>query len=163
MNPRLDELRRAMGREAPGPLPLALKGPRSLLWTRADNLEAEQLPKLERALKLNAPLAPGWSVKAELGWRWAQASAAVMSRFRPQGCAQAQPTGGRPLRQMAKPLQGPRRGLWNDWGHAIHDGRMAGPNNKLQPRNRQAYRYRDEEFFLLKLLGWHESRYKLCG
>ena len=60
MNQRLDELRREMVREATGPLKLAIKGTRYLLLTRVDNLEAEQLPKLERALKLNEPLSQGW-------------------------------------------------------------------------------------------------------
>ncbi len=37
-------------------------------------------------------------------------------------------------------------------------------NNKIKTLNRQAYgASKDEEFFILKLLGLHESRYKLCG
>ena len=35
--------------------------------------------------------------------------------------------------------------------------------NKIKTLNRQAYGYRDEEFFILKLLGLHESRYTLTG
>ncbi len=34
---------------------------------------------------------------------------------------------------------------------------MEGTNNKIKTLNRQAYGYRDEEFFILKLLGLHES------
>jgi hypothetical protein len=60
---------------------LAIKGTRYLLRTRADNLEAEQLPKLERALKLNEPLSQGWYLKEELGLLWEQDSYAAMSRF----------------------------------------------------------------------------------
>jgi len=51
----------------------------------------------------------------------------------------------------------------NYWCHPIKNGRMEGTNNKIKTLNRQAYGYRDEEFFILKLLGLHESRYKLCG
>src|SRR5271157_2257378 len=163
MNQRLDELRRELVREATGPLKLAIKGTRYLLLTRADNLEAEQLPKLERALKLNEPLSQGWYLKEELGLLWEQDSYAAMSRFLTQWCQQAQQTGVRQLRQMAKTLQVHRRGLLNYWCHPINNGRMEGTNNKIKTLNRQAYGYRDEEFFILKLLGLHESRYKLCG
>ena len=163
MNQRLDELRREMVREATGPLKLVIKGTRYLLLTRADNLEAEQLPKLERALKLNEPLSQGWYLKEELSLLWEQGSYVAMSRFLTQWCEQAQQTGVRQLRQMAKTLQVHRRGLLNYWRHPINNGRMEGTNNKIKTLNRQAYGYRDEEFFILKLLGLHESRYKLCG
>jgi transposase len=163
MNQRVDELRRELVREATGPLKLAIKGTRYLLLTRADNLDVEQLPKLERALKLNEPLSQGWYLKEELSLLWEQHSYAAMSRFLTGWCEQAQQTGVRQLRQMAKTLQVHRRGLLNYWCHPINNGRMEGTNNKIKTLNRQAYGYRDEEFFILKLLGLHESRYKLCG
>ena len=163
MNQRLDELRREMVREAKGPLRLAIKGTRYLLLTRVDNLKAEQLPKLEQALKLNEPLSQGWYLKEELGLLWEQDSYPAMKRFLTQWCEQAQETGVRQLRQMAKTLQVHRCGLLNYWNHPINNGRMEGTNNKIKTLNRQAYGYRDEEFFILKLLGLHESRYKLCG
>jgi transposase len=40
---------------------------------------------------------------------------------------------------------------------------MEGTNNKIKTLTRQAYGYRDEDFFILKLLGLHESKYKLVG
>jgi transposase len=102
-------------------------------------------------------------LKEELGLLWEQNSYAAMSRFLTQWCEQAQQTGVRQLRQIAKTLQAHRTGLLNYWRHPINNGRMEGTNNKIKTLNRQAYGYRDEEFFMLKLLGLHESRYKLCG
>lgn len=163
MNQRLDDLRREMVREATGPLKLAIKGTRYLLLTREDNLEPEQLPKLERALKLNEPLSQGWYLKEELGLLWELDSYAAMSRFLTDWCERANQTGVRQLCQMAKTLQAHRRGILNYWCHPINNGRMEGTNNKIKTLNRQAYGYRDEEFFMLKLLGLHETRYKLCG
>ena len=163
MNQRLDELRREMVREATGPLKLAIKGTRYLLLTRGSHLEPEQLPKLERALKLNEPLSQGWYLKEELSLLWEQSSYVGMRRFLNQWCEQAQSTSVRQLRQMAKTLQVHRQGLLSYWRHPINNGRMEGTNNKIKTLQRQAYGYRDEEFFILKLLGLHESRYKLCG
>ena len=163
LNQRLDDLRREMVRAAAGAMKLVIKGTRYLLLTRATNLEEDQLPKLERALKLNEPLFQGWYLKEELSLLWEQPSYAAMNRCLSQGCDQANQTSVRQLHKMAKTLQTHRRGILNWWTHPINNGRMEGTNNKIKTLNRQAYGYRDEDFFILKLLGLHESRYKLTG
>jgi transposase len=66
MNQRLDELRREWVGEAQGAMKMVIKGTRHLILTRAANLKEDQLPKLERALKLNEPLSQAWYLKEEL-------------------------------------------------------------------------------------------------
>ena len=163
MNQRLDELRRELVREAEGAMKMVIKGTRYLLLTRAANLAEDQLPKLERALKLNEPLSQGWYLKEELNLLWEQKSYAQMHHFLSQWCNQATQTGVRQLQKMAKTLQVHRSGILSWWTHPINNGRMEGTNNKIKTLNRQAYGYRDEDFFILKLLGLHESRYILAG
>lgn len=163
MNQRLDELRRELVREAEGAMKMVIKGTRYLLLTRAANLEEDQLPKLARALKLNEPLSQAWYLQEELSLLWEQSSYARMNHFLTQWCEQANETGVRQLQKMAKTLQVHRRGILNWWQHPINNGRMEGTNNKIKTLHRQAYGYRDEEFFILKLLGLHESRYTLTG
>ena len=163
MNQRLDDLRRELVREAEGPMKMVIKGTRYLLLTRADNLSEDQLPKLERALKLNEPLSQGWYLKEELGLLWEQSSYADMNRFLSQWCERARQTGVGQLQKMAKTLEVHRSGILSWWKHPINNGRMEGTNNKIKTLNRQAYGFRDEDFFILKLLGLHESRYKLTG
>jgi transposase len=158
MNQRLDELRRELVREAEGRMKMVIKGTRYLLLTRAANLKEEQLPKLERALKLNEPLSQAWYLKEELSLLWEQSSYAGMSRILSQWCEQADETGVNQLQKMAKTLQVHRKGILNWWRHPINNGRMEGTNTKIKTINRQAYGYRDEDFFILKLLGLHESR-----
>lgn len=163
MNERLDELRRELVHEAEGPMKMVIKGTRYLLLTRGDNLSEDQLPKLERALKLNEPLSQGWYLKEELGLLWEQPSYGGMENFLSQWCGRASQTGVKQLQKMAKTLQLHRGGILSWWKHPINNGRMEGTNNKIKTLNRQAYGYRDEDFFILKLLGLHESRYKLTG
>jgi transposase len=163
MNQRLNELRLELVREAEGSMKMVIKGTRYLLLTRAANLAEEQLPKLERALKLNEPLSQAWYLKEELSLLWEQSSYAEMNHFLTQWCEQANATGVKQLQKMAKTLQVHRRGILNWWQYRINNGRMEGTNNKIKTVNRQAYGYRDEEFFILKLLGLHESRYTLTG
>ena len=163
MNEKIDDLRRALVREATGPLKLAIKGTRYLLLMRPENLRAEQLPKLEQALKLNEPLLLAWYLKEELALLWEQTSAKAMEQFLRQWCERALATGIKELGQMAKPLLTHWTGILNWWSYPINNGKMEGTNNKIKTLTRQAYGYRNEDFFILKLLGLHESRYKLVG
>ena len=163
MNEKLDDLRRASVREAEGALKLAIKGTRYRLLMRSENLERDQLPRLDKALRLNEPLPQGWYLKEELHLLWEQPSAVAMERFLRQWCAQARATGIQQLGQMAKTLLKHCSGILNWWDHPINNGKMEGINNKIKTLSRKAYGFRDEDFFILKLLGLHESRYKLVG
>ena len=163
MNEKLDTLRRDLVREAEGPLKMVIKGTRYLLLTRMDNLEDDQLPKLEKALELNEPLSIAWYLKEELSLLWNQSSYKAMEGFLREWCQRAQDTGIKQLVQMANTLLTHWTGVLNWWVHPLTNGKMEGTNNKVKTLTRQAYGYRDEDFFILKLLGLHESRYKLVG
>ncbi len=45
----------------------------------------------------------------------------------------------------------------------VSTGPLEGTNNKIKTMKRQAYGFRDQEFFKLKILGLHETRYALVG
>ena len=163
MNEKLDELRRRLVREAAGAMRQTIKGTRYLLLTRAANLAKEKLPKLADALKLNQPLSQAYYLKEELSLLWEQPSRAAMEDFLRQWCARAMETGIALLRQMAKTLQLHARGILSWWEHRLSSGKMEGVNNKIKTLTRQAYGYRDEAFFILKLLALHHARIKLVG
>ena len=163
MNEKLDELRRVLVREASGLSQQVIKGTRYLLLRRAKNLEPEQLPKLAEALKLNEPLSQAYYLKEELGLLWEQPSRAAMEDFLRQWCARAMDTGIALLRQMAKTLLLHASGILSWWEHRLSSGKMEGVNNKIKTLTRQAYGYRDEAFFVLKLLSLHHAKIKLVG
>ena len=62
VNEKLDDLRREMVREATGPMQQTVKGVRSLLLMRRDNVDEHRLPQLQAALKHNEPLNTGYSI-----------------------------------------------------------------------------------------------------
>ena len=163
MNEKLVELRRVLVREASGLSQQVIKGTRYLLLRRAKNLEQEQLPKLAEALKLNEPLSQAYYLKEELGLLWEQPSRAAMEDFLRQWCARAMDTGIALLRQMAKTLLLHASGILSWWEHRLSSGKMEGVNNKIKTLTRQAYGYRDEAFFILKLLSLHHAKIKLVG
>ena len=67
------------------------------------------------------------------------------------------------LQQMAKTLAAHRSGLLAYYDVPIPSGPMEGTNNKIKTMKRQAYGFRDQEFFKLKILAIHETRYELVG
>jgi len=60
-------------------------------------------------------------------------------------------------------LSAHRTGILAYFDHRISTGPLEGTNNKIKTMKRQAYGYRDMEFFKLKIPGLHETRYALVG
>ena len=67
------------------------------------------------------------------------------------------------LQQMAETLESRRPGLLADDDDPISTGPVEGTNNKIKTMKRQAYGFRDQEFFKLKILVIHEANYALVG
>ena len=64
---------------------------------------------------------------------------------------------------MAKTLAAHRSGLLAYYDAMIGSGPLEGTNNKIKTMKRQAYGFRDLEFFKLRILAIHETRYALVG
>ena len=163
MNEKLDDLRRALWREATERMKKTVKGTRYLLLMRLDNLGEEQLPRLEAAVKANEPLWTGYVAKEMMSLIWPQPTKRKMTSFLKEWCVIAAGSGIRQLQSMAKTLAKHAWGILNGWEHPISNGRMEGINNKVKTMLRQAYGYRDEHFFILRLLGLHEAKFRLSG
>jgi transposase len=67
------------------------------------------------------------------------------------------------LVQFAATLNKHRRGILAYDDYPISTGPLEGTNNKIQLMKRQAYGFRDLEFFKLKILGIHETKHALVG
>jgi len=72
VNEKLDDLRRALVREATGLMKQTVKGVRYLLLMRRENVDAKKLPQLQEALRHNEPLNIGYLLKEALGLLWEQ-------------------------------------------------------------------------------------------
>ena len=75
----------------------------------------------------------------------------------------AEASGIKALQQMAKTLAAHRSGLLAYYDVMISSGPMEGTNHKIKTMKRQAYGFRDLEFFKLKILAIHETKYALVG
>jgi len=165
-NEMLTELRRELHREATTKLEKkVLKGTRWLLLKRLDNLDdrLREPQRLLRALKLNESLATAYYLKDDLNQFWEQPDKRTATKFLEAWIADAENSGIRLLMKFAMSLAGHRHSLLAWYDHPISTGPLEGTNNKIKTLTRQAYGYRDFEFFRLKLFALHTSRYALLG
>jgi transposase len=165
-NDKLSDLRRELYREATDVMQKrVLKGTRWLLLKNPENLDAEKDEKrhLEEALALNKPLATAYYLKDDLRRFWDQPGKAFATTFLDGWIRRAQASGIKVLQQMAKTLAAHRSGLLAYYDVMISSGPMEGTNNKIKTMKRQAYGFRDHEFFKLKILAIHETKYALVG
>ena len=67
------------------------------------------------------------------------------------------------LKKFAKTLSLHRIRILAYYDYAISTGPLEGTNNKIKTMKRQAYGYRDMEFFQLKIYALHTTKYALVG
>jgi len=165
-NEKLSDLRRALYREATDMMQKkVLKGTRWLLLKAAENLDGErdEKKKLEEALALNKSLAVAYYLKEDLRQFWEQPGKKFATVFLDGWIKRAESSGIKVLQGMAKTLAAHRSGLLAYYDVMITSGPMEGTNNKIKTMKRQAYGFRDKEFFKLKILASHETKYELVG
>jgi transposase len=164
-NDKLSDLRRSLYHRAEADQKKVLKGARWLLLKNPENLDADKDEKsrLEEALALNKPLATAYYLKEDLRRFWEQPGKRFATSFLDGWLRRAEASGVRVLQQMAKTLAAHRTGLLAYYDAMITSGPMEGTNNKIKTMKRQAYGFRDREFFKLKILAIHETKYALVG
>jgi transposase len=165
-NEKLSDLRRELHREATDQLEKqVLKGTRWLLLKNPENLDDAkgERRRLEEALSLNVPLAKAYYLKEDLRQFWEQSDRRAAERFLTHWIRKAYASGIRMLKDFARTLAIHRRGLLAWYRYPISTGPLEGTNNKIRALTRQAYGFRDTEFFILRLYGLHETQFRLVG
>jgi transposase len=165
-NDKLTALRRDLFREAVEGLDKdVLKGIRWLLLKNPENLDPKKAERerLDEALELNTPLFVAYYMKAQLGLLWSQPDKRSARTFLNAWIQLAGMTGIRMLMSFAKTLAAHREGILAWYDYPISTGPLEGTNNKIKTMKRQAYGFRDHEFFILKIMAIHESTYALVG
>jgi transposase len=164
-NDKLSALRRQLFHELTAAGQKVIKGIRWLLLKNAENLDSKkkERQRLERALRLNEPLALAYYLKEDLRQLWRQPNKVEARRFLKEWLAMARASGIRMLEQFAETLEAYQEGILNYYTYRISTGPLEGTNNKIKTMQRQAYGYRDHAFLKLKILGLHETQYALIG
>jgi transposase len=165
-NDKLSDLRRDLYREAKDGLKKdVLKGTRWLLLKNPQNLDAKkgERERLDEALRLNQPLYTAYYLKEELREVWTQRGKKQAQKVLNEWIRKASSSGIATLKTMAKTLLAYSSGILAYYDFPISTGPLEGTNNKIKTMKRQAYGFRDMEFFKMKILGLHETKYALVG
>ena len=165
-NEKLSQLRRELYQQLTDSLQKkVLKGIRWLLLKRPEHLDPkhQEPARLQEALRLNEPLAMAYYLKEELNEIWEQDSQEEAQALLMQWIVEAESTGIRALQSLAKTLRAHAWGILAYYDFPISTGPLEGTNNKIKTMKRQAYGFRDMEFFKLKIMACHEAKYALVG
>jgi transposase len=142
-----------------------LKGTRWLLLKNPQNLKADknEPDRLRQALEINQPLAMAYYLKEDLRQVWMQPSKEAAEAFLCDWIYRAGTSKVPILAKFARTLAIYRTGILAWYDYPISTGPLEGTNNKIKTMKRQAYGFRDMEFFKLKIMGIHEAKYALVG
>jgi transposase len=165
-NEKLSDFRRELHREATDQLHKeVLKGTRWLLLKNPENLDPKkkERERLEEALRMNQPLATVYYLKEDLRQIWNQADKATAARVLDDWIRRAEASCIKMLQQFAGTMALYRTGILAYYDCRISTGPLEGTNNKIKTMQRQAYGFRDQEFFKLKIYALHEAKYALVG
>ena len=164
-NDKLSNLRRDQYQAATEAHRKILKGSRWLLLKRPENLDdtKNERERLQEALDINQPLATAYYLKELLNEVWEQEDADEARLFLLDWIALAEASGVKMLIQFARTLRDHAWGILAYYDFPISTGPLEGTNNKIKTMKRQAYGFRDRNFFKLKIYAIHETEYALVG
>jgi transposase len=142
-----------------------LKGTLWLLLKNPENLDDErnEAERLAAALDLNTPLTIVYYMKDDLRQIWQQESKAAARRVLEDWIRRAEASEIGMLKRFAATLREHREGILAYYDCRISTGPLEGVNTKIQAMKRQAFGFRDPEFFKLKILALHKTKYALVG
>jgi transposase len=165
-NRMLDELRRKeVAKESLKERKEVYTGTRYLLLKgkeKIDNLP-EAREKLDRLLALNESLNTAYILKEELRTLWDCPTKEDAEECFNNWLQKAWSSEIELVVKFANQLSRHRKGILNYFDNRITTGQVEGINNKIKALKRQAYGYRDNEYFKLRIYFLHESRYALIG
>ena len=165
MNDAIDQIRRDIYREETDlNKRKVLKGTRWLLLCNGkDVFDGKFKSRLDNALKMNEPLAQAYYLKESLKEIWTQVDKQQAEEVLDNWVKQARESKVVKLVKFAATLVAHKYGILAWYDHHISTGKVEGINNKIKTMKRQAYGYRDQEFFKLKIYAMHEKNYAFSG
>jgi transposase len=163
VNKAIDETRKDMYRHMTGDERSLIKGARFLLLRSLESLKENALVKLSQIMELNEPLYQAYLLKEEMRWFWNLPNAQAAEQFLQTWAEEAYATGLKRFHKLADSLFRHKPGLLSYFSHRISTGPLEGLNNKIKVLKRQAYGFRDDEYFKLRLYFLHNDTPAFAG
>ncbi|MBR3442531.1 MAG: ISL3 family transposase [Bacteroidaceae bacterium] len=160
MNEKLDDIRRkAYNMEKDVNKRKVLKGTRYLLLGNgADIFDKQYRTRLDNALAMNEPLSKAYYLKEQLREIWMQPMKSMAEGVLDDWVRQAEQSRIPQLMKMAVTMKAYRRGILAWYDCHLSTGKVEGINNKIKVMKRNAYGFRDDRYFKLRLYALHDFR-----
>ena len=162
-NTAIDELRRQIQADLDEQDRRYLKGSKYLFLKNYSNLTEEGKAKLQSLLDVNKPLFFMYNMKVLLRYFWMFKTPERAREFLYSWCQDAMDCEIGPLARLGKTIDKYKDQILNYFKHRITNAVVEGTNNKIKTLKRQAYGYRDMEYFKLRLYHLHRTRYSFAG
>jgi transposase len=163
LNNTIDKIRRSEYEKCQKKGLRVLKGQRFLLLRNFVDLENHQKTSLQNLLAINEHLSIAHSMKEQFRLFWLCGSRKEGARFLGWWIIQAFESGVELLAKTARTLLYHSDGLLSYFNNKIDNEKAKGINNKIKVLKRQAYGYRDQEYFKIRLYNLHKKEYQLVG
>lgn len=163
MNKQIDDLRRELQRSLNEEGKRYLKGSRYLLLKNYDGVIGNDRHRLDILLKANAPLYEMHTMKEQLRRFWELQNEKEALSFLIRWVLDAMSSDIKQLRNFSYTLAEHFMGIFRYYPHRITNGLLEGLNNKIKTMKRQAYGFRDMDYFTLRLYDLHSTGYAIKG
>lgn len=140
-----------------------LKGQRFLLLRNFEKLGTRDKSSLEALLEVNKPLAVAHTLKEQLRLFWIKPNSQEGAHYLGWWIIEAIESQVKELAKVARTLLNHFEGLLTYFKHRLTNAKTEGINNKIKTLKRQAYGYRDMEYFKLRLYYLHKQETSLVG
>jgi transposase len=147
----VDRVRSHEAKKHTGPDREWIKGSRYLLLRNRATLWPDERLRLGELLQANETLNLVYILKDQLKHIWSYQRLGWARRALEQWCRLADASGIAELARFARNLMRHAEGILNHCSFPLHTGRLEGVNNKIKVLKRQAYGYRDQPYFMLKI------------
>lgn len=138
-----------------------IKGSRWLLLTKdKDKFDDYAKNRLENILQTNEPLYKAYYLKEDLDQIWAQPNKEEAEKQLQYWCNRAHESKLPAMMKVANMLLSRRTGILAWYDCKVTNAILEGTNNKVKVLKRKAYGYRDDEYFILLLLGMKDETVK---
>ena len=135
-----------------------IKGSRWLLLRKdTDKFDNKERNRLQNILLTNEPLFKAYYMREDLDMVWQQENKQEAEKQLEYWWKNAQNSGIPILQKVANSIYGYRKGILAWYDCRTSNAKVEGINNKIKVMKRQAYGYRDDEYFTLKLPGLHDK------
>ena len=160
MNEKLDDIRRKVySMEKDVNKRKVLKGTRYLLLGNgADIFDKQHKSRLDNALAMNEPLSKAYYLKEQLRQIWMQPVKSMGEDVFDDWVRQAEESEIPQLQKMAVTMRAYKTGILAWYDCHLSTGKVEGINNKIKVMKRNAYGFRDDKYFTLRLYALHDCR-----